>query len=238
GWECRFSGGDGKPVAVPEDYVPESLREWDVEVWGFETLTSEQRRRKQQQQQRAEGETHDKQGGAGGSGSDHDLLYRKRGRVYPETGCALDNLTLEVNAQTSPLAGVGVFTATFAPGGDAGRGGGHVLGKKSEGPPSLQLEVGLLVPGVHFSDPSMAKSAAEGDPQEDASGEKGAAADPQAEEEEWSRVRVEVRVDGDGGEGGGGEGTGAAAAALGPTVTVTRERRYRGGFDDGVLYKG
>lgn len=32
GWECRFSGTNGKPVPVPEDYVPESLREWDVEV--------------------------------------------------------------------------------------------------------------------------------------------------------------------------------------------------------------
>ena len=32
GWECRFSGTDGKPVPVPEDYVPETLREWDVEV--------------------------------------------------------------------------------------------------------------------------------------------------------------------------------------------------------------
>ena len=32
GWECKFSGVDGKRTAVPEDYVPESLREWDVEV--------------------------------------------------------------------------------------------------------------------------------------------------------------------------------------------------------------
>lgn len=32
GWECKFSVVDGKRVAVPEDYVPESLREWDVEV--------------------------------------------------------------------------------------------------------------------------------------------------------------------------------------------------------------
>lgn len=31
GWECRFSAA-GVRVAVPEDYVPESLREWDVEV--------------------------------------------------------------------------------------------------------------------------------------------------------------------------------------------------------------
>lgn len=45
----------------------------DAQVWGFETLTSEQK---------LEGE--DKS----------DLLYRKRGRVYPEVGCALDNLSL------------------------------------------------------------------------------------------------------------------------------------------------
>lgn len=50
------------------------------QVWGFETLTSEQRRQG--------GEVKDK------GKADRDLLYRKRGRVYPETGCALDNLTL------------------------------------------------------------------------------------------------------------------------------------------------
>jgi len=32
-------------------------------------------------------ENKDKEGRGG-------VLYRKRGRVYPETGCALDNLTL------------------------------------------------------------------------------------------------------------------------------------------------
>ncbi|CAN0093641.1 unnamed protein product, partial [Ectocarpus sp. 13 AM-2016] len=38
GWECRFSGADGRPVAVPEDYVPESLREWDVEASKLSSL--------------------------------------------------------------------------------------------------------------------------------------------------------------------------------------------------------
>lgn len=66
----------------------------DHQVWGFETLTSEQRRRKQQQQQGADREAQNKEGREGDSGSDCDVLYRKRGRVYPETGCALDNLTL------------------------------------------------------------------------------------------------------------------------------------------------
>lgn len=32
GWECKFSGRDGSRQAVPEDYVPESLSEWGVEV--------------------------------------------------------------------------------------------------------------------------------------------------------------------------------------------------------------
>lgn len=31
GWECRFSAA-GARMPVPEDYVPESLREWDVDV--------------------------------------------------------------------------------------------------------------------------------------------------------------------------------------------------------------
>ncbi|CAM9858224.1 unnamed protein product [Scytosiphon promiscuus] len=236
GWECRFSGRDGTPVAVPEDYVPESLREWDVEVWGFETLTSEQRRRKQRQQRtEAEAENEDERS-EGDRGDDHDLVYRKRGRVYPETGCALDNLTLEVNAQTSPLEGKGVFTASFPAGISTRQGGGHVLGKKSEGSPSLQLELGLLVPGVRFSDPSMAQPTADGHADDDATGAPGGdATDPEAEEE-WSRVRVELRVDSEG--GGRDGGAGVAEAALGPLVTVTRERRYRGGFDDGELYKG
>lgn len=52
------------------------------QVWGFETLTSEQLRKGEEQGDK----------NAGGSGT--DLLYRKRGRVFPETGCALDNLSL------------------------------------------------------------------------------------------------------------------------------------------------
>lgn len=53
------------------------------QVWGFETLTSEQRRRRQG------GEEVKDECNIG-----RNVLYRKRGRVYPETGCALDNLTL------------------------------------------------------------------------------------------------------------------------------------------------
>ncbi|CAN0123502.1 unnamed protein product, partial [Laminaria digitata] len=50
---------------------------------------------------------------------------------------------------------------------------------------------------------------------------------------EQSRARVELRLkSGAGGVGGGG------GCALGPAVTVTRERQYRHGFDDGLLYKG
>lgn len=45
-----------------------------LQVWGFETLTSEQLREQEE--------------GKGG------VLYRKRGRVFPEVGCALDNLSL------------------------------------------------------------------------------------------------------------------------------------------------
>lgn len=35
GWECKFSEKDGSRIAVPYDYVPRSLRDWDVEVGGF-----------------------------------------------------------------------------------------------------------------------------------------------------------------------------------------------------------
>lgn len=46
------------------------------QIWGFETLTSEQKR------EETDGDTRS------------SALYRKRGRVYPEAGCALDNLSL------------------------------------------------------------------------------------------------------------------------------------------------
>ncbi|CAN0364102.1 unnamed protein product [Ectocarpus sp. 12 AP-2014] len=226
GWECRFCGADGRPVAVPEDYVPESLREWDV--WGFETLTSEQLRKGEEQ------------GDKDGGGSCTDLLYRKRGRVFPETGCALDNLSLEVNALTSPLEGDDVFVASFpVDGSSSSSPGGHIVAKQqAAGSPSLQLEVGLLVPGVQFTDPSMSASTPALQ-----DGEKSAAAAAAAASDggqECSRARVEVRVDGGGGGGGenGGQGTGGTVATLGPIVTVTRERRYRDDFDDGLLYKG
>lgn len=56
-------------------------------MWGFETLTSEQLR-----PGGGDKEVDGKHDNGGGS-----ALYRKRGRVYPETGCALDNLTLCVS---------------------------------------------------------------------------------------------------------------------------------------------
>lgn len=83
----------------------------------------------------------------------------------------------------------------------------------------MQLEVGVVVPGVQFTDPSMTMT-------EDEAAE---------EEKEISRLRVELRVDS---SGGGDQEEAAGAAVLGPTVTVTRERRYRDMFDDGLLYKG
>lgn len=85
----------------------------------------------------------------------------------------------------------------------------------------MQLEVGIVVPGVQFTDPSMTTT--EGD-----------AAEAKIER---SRLRVEFRVDSTSG-GGGEEEEQEAAAVLGPTVTVTRERQYRDTFDDGLLYKG
>ena len=78
------------------------------------------------------------------------------------------------------------------------------------------------MPGVQFMDPSMTLT-------------EGEAAEA---EKEMSRLRVELRVDSTSGSSSGGGDKGEKAAVLGPTVTVTRERRYRGTFDDGLLYKG
>lgn len=60
----------------------------NTQVWGFETLTSEQLR--------PAGEGKEGKGRSKGDNGGSSALYRKRGRVYPETGCALDNLTLWV----------------------------------------------------------------------------------------------------------------------------------------------
>lgn len=80
----------------------------------------------------------------------------------------------------------------------------------------MQVEAGFLVPGRPFGDAVVA----EGSNDEIST--------------EESRIRVEFRVEGTVGEGGQGEPGGK----LGPTVVVTRERKYREGFDDGLLYKG
>lgn len=96
--------------------------------------------------------------------------------------------------------------------------------QKPEGSNAWQLEAGIVVPGRRFGD-APAKASEGGDVE----GE-------QEEQEEQSRTRVELRVEGvTAGDRGQGETDGCV---LGPTVTVTRERTYRFGFDDGLLYKG
>lgn len=34
GWEARFSLNDGKVVPVDDMYLPDSYKEWEVDVWG------------------------------------------------------------------------------------------------------------------------------------------------------------------------------------------------------------
>lgn len=34
GWEARWSLATGKPKTVPDHYLPESFKEWEVDVWG------------------------------------------------------------------------------------------------------------------------------------------------------------------------------------------------------------
>lgn len=86
GWECRFSQTDGGRINIGEEFTPSSLQEWDIDVWGFEVLTSEEQK----------------------SGN----LYRKSGQVYPETGCALDDLALKVEKSS-----INVDTIVHAKGG-------------------------------------------------------------------------------------------------------------------------
>lgn len=64
-----------------------------AQVWGFETLTSERRQLHQHQQQQGK----DKESNGNYNNKDNNtnsVVYRKRGRVFPEVGCALDNLSL------------------------------------------------------------------------------------------------------------------------------------------------
>mmetsp|Transcript_31886 Transcript_31886/g.42116 ORF Transcript_31886/g.42116 Transcript_31886/m.42116 type:complete len:385 (+) Transcript_31886:166-1320(+) len=90
GWECKFSQQTGEPIPIPEDYIPSDLLEWGVQVLGFEVLTSENLLPGIDE---LEGE---KAAPLGDSGL---RLYRKRGMVYPETGCALDNLQVQPTSQ-------------------------------------------------------------------------------------------------------------------------------------------
>lgn len=36
GWECHFSLASGHVLPVPAEDLPEALREWEVEMWGWE----------------------------------------------------------------------------------------------------------------------------------------------------------------------------------------------------------
>jgi len=39
GWECHFSLASGQVLPVPAEDLPEALREWEVEMWGWEGTT-------------------------------------------------------------------------------------------------------------------------------------------------------------------------------------------------------
>ena len=39
GWECHFSLTSGQVLPVPAEDLPEALREWEVEMWGWEGTT-------------------------------------------------------------------------------------------------------------------------------------------------------------------------------------------------------
>ncbi|CAM9913651.1 unnamed protein product, partial [Choristocarpus tenellus] len=208
GWECQFSGFDGSRIAVAEDYVPESLREWDVEVWGFETLTSEQWRT------------------SGGW-----ELYRKRGRVFPEVGCSLDNLSLEVNAQNLPLVGDKVSLVSFS---DGSYMLGNLARRSSPSPLTLLPALPTLL-SVAYKNTQNNKIAAtklhplsispSWTPQHpDAGGGVVSVESCLRLKDGPQRARFQVGFD-------------IGKGKLG-TVTITRERKYRVDFDDGELYKG
>jgi hypothetical protein len=95
GWESTFAAS-GKCQKVSEDYLPKDLLEWGVDLWGFETLTSET------------------------IGAEE--IYRKRARVFPEVGCGVDNLAVEVMQSRLPLGAPG---SQFIQSED----GGYVLSK-------------------------------------------------------------------------------------------------------------
>lgn len=58
------------------------------QVWGFETFTSERRQSRPEDSEAEPGRA------SGGDAKDASSLYRKRARVFPEVGCALDNLSV------------------------------------------------------------------------------------------------------------------------------------------------
>jgi hypothetical protein len=88
GWECRFSAEGGRPLRVPDTYLPEALAEWGVEVFGFESLTYEK---------------FSLIPGALEATPGSVQLSRVGARFLPEAGCGCDNVGKEVRSNSPSL---------------------------------------------------------------------------------------------------------------------------------------
>lgn len=75
GYECAFTVPHGKPMNIPERFVPDEFREWGVEIKGFDSLSSTNYT------------------------SDGTVLV-KRTRALPSVGCEADAVVPEVSEQS------------------------------------------------------------------------------------------------------------------------------------------
>ncbi|KAM3574458.1 hypothetical protein VYU27_003564 [Nannochloropsis oceanica] len=77
GWECHFSLASGHVLPVPAEDLPEALREWEVEMWGWEGTSYDNVREE-------EGEKEEKM--------QMTFIDRKAARFMVEAGCGCENV--------------------------------------------------------------------------------------------------------------------------------------------------
>lgn len=86
GYEVSFAVNDGKPMSIPERYIPDEFTNWGVGVLGFEEVTSSRV---------VDAKENSSSGGVG----EASHLYVKRTRALPSVGCEADAVVPECRVE-------------------------------------------------------------------------------------------------------------------------------------------
>jgi len=87
GHEVSFSVADGQALSIPDRFIPDAFREWNVPVLGFDRITSTQLQPPQPKQPH----------------QNHDYLYLKISRMLPTVGCEADAVVPDVSLSATPV---------------------------------------------------------------------------------------------------------------------------------------